>query len=535
MHTPRQGQLALPGIPPAPPGRLRTAPPVRADDGPGGAPGPAEASPSRPEASSAPRPDLWLALYFPHLCLDLIHQAGEAVADPLVIIQEKGRQQWVHAANRRARQRGICPLMPLAAALPLCRELITLPRHLSAEQQALDALAGWGLQFTDHVHQPPGEPLILLEIGRSLRLFGGVEALRGRVLEALGPLGFQVRAGIAPCPSASRLLARWAPGTTVTDGDALLRLLREAPLETLEDDPKRQERLRGLGLRTLGDLLRLPREGLARRLGPELLRELDRLCGRVPDPLPRFNPPARFEHTRHLPFEVDRHAQLLLALESLLWMLAGWLRGRGLGVSRLRVALHHHRRVSTPLRVGLLSPSRDAEHLLEVCREVLERTVLEATVTALTVSAQDLSPLAHHQGQTLFTTGSEQRADLQQLLERLRARLGEDAVKGLACVADHRPERAWCFMKMGIGEGDPGSQVRPSTGVRPVWLLDPPMASPCPVTPVETDERIESGWWDDGDVRRDYVRASTPAGQGLWLYRDLRNPDGGWYLQGLFG
>nr|WP_274522871.1 DNA polymerase Y family protein [Ectothiorhodospira haloalkaliphila] len=535
MPTPQQGQLVLPGIPPAPPGRLRTASPVRAGDGPGGAPGP-EASSSRPEAPTVPRPDLWLALYFPHLCLDLIHQSGEAVADPLVIIEEKGRQQWVHAANRRARQRGIHPLMSLAAALPLCRELITLPRHLFAEQQALETLAGWGLQFTDHVHQPPGEPLILLEIGRSLRLFGGVEALRGRILEALGPLDFQVRAGIAPCPSAARLLARWAPGTTVTDGDALLRLLRKAPLETLEDDPKRQERLRGLGVRTLGDLLRLPRDGLARRLGPELLRELDRLRGWSPDPLPRFNPPARFEHTRHLPFEMDGHHPLLPILESLLQMLAGWLRGRGLGVGRLRLALHHHRRASTPLQVGLLAPSRDAEHLLEVCREVLERTVLEATVTALTVSAQDLSRLAHHQGQALFTTGAEQQADLRQLLERLRARLGEDAVKGLACVADHRPERAWYSMKMGIGEEGHGGQVHPSTGARPVWLLDPPMAPPCPVvTPVETDERIESGWWDDGDVRRDYVRASTPAGQSLWLYRDLRNPDGIWYLQGLFG
>ena len=46
-------------------------------------------------------------------------------------------------------------------------------------------------------------------------------------------------------------------------------------------------------------------------------------------------------------------------------------------------------------------------------------------------------------------------------------------------------------------------------------------------------ERIESGWWDGGDVRRDYYRASNPRGAMLWVYQDLRSQD--WYLHGVFG
>jgi protein ImuB len=46
-------------------------------------------------------------------------------------------------------------------------------------------------------------------------------------------------------------------------------------------------------------------------------------------------------------------------------------------------------------------------------------------------------------------------------------------------------------------------------------------------------ERIETGWWDGRDVRRDYFHASNPAGLRLWVFRDLRSRD--WYLQGLFG
>jgi protein ImuB len=46
-------------------------------------------------------------------------------------------------------------------------------------------------------------------------------------------------------------------------------------------------------------------------------------------------------------------------------------------------------------------------------------------------------------------------------------------------------------------------------------------------------ERIESGWWDDDDVKRDYFVAQTPDHATLWIYRERRAP-GGWYLHGVF-
>jgi protein ImuB len=49
-------------------------------------------------------------------------------------------------------------------------------------------------------------------------------------------------------------------------------------------------------------------------------------------------------------------------------------------------------------------------------------------------------------------------------------------------------------------------------------------------------ERIESGWWDGADVRRDYYVADTPAGETVWIYRDHRFgiDDGEWFLHGFF-
>ena len=45
-------------------------------------------------------------------------------------------------------------------------------------------------------------------------------------------------------------------------------------------------------------------------------------------------------------------------------------------------------------------------------------------------------------------------------------------------------------------------------------------------------ERIESGWWDGGDVRRDYYLLRTPEGSTLWVYHDLN--DHNWYLHGFW-
>ena len=46
-------------------------------------------------------------------------------------------------------------------------------------------------------------------------------------------------------------------------------------------------------------------------------------------------------------------------------------------------------------------------------------------------------------------------------------------------------------------------------------------------------ERIESGWWDEQDLARDYYIATSRSGSRYWIYRELTG-ERGWYLQGVF-
>jgi protein ImuB len=46
-------------------------------------------------------------------------------------------------------------------------------------------------------------------------------------------------------------------------------------------------------------------------------------------------------------------------------------------------------------------------------------------------------------------------------------------------------------------------------------------------------ERIETGWWDGDEVRRDYYVAANARGETFWIFREHGDP-AGWYLHGVF-
>ena len=71
-----------------------------------------------------------------------------------------------------------------------------------------------------------------------------------------------------------------------------------------------------------------------------------------------------------------------------------------------------------------------------------------------------------------------------------------------------------------------------STGPRPLWLLDPPRRlAEGEFALLAGPERIEAGWWDGAEARRDYFIARTGEASLAWIYRES---EGGWFLHGYF-
>jgi hypothetical protein len=172
---------------------------------------PASAGPrlARPGAQEGrPSGPLWLALYFPKLPLEaLCRGAGlEGPERPVVVTADVSTRTLVVAVNDKATAAGVRAGMRLTAACALAPDLAVLRRDPAEESAALDGLAAWSGQFTSFTSVE--QQGLLLEIGGSLKLFGGLEALYRRIKAGVRMLGYDALTGIGPTPSGAWLLAR---------------------------------------------------------------------------------------------------------------------------------------------------------------------------------------------------------------------------------------------------------------------------------------------------------------------------------------
>src|SRR5690606_38299569 len=106
-----------------------------------------------------------------------------------VLVDSGSSRGRVLLTNPRAAACGIRAGMPLAAAHAL-GELIVIERDTHAEQQALQQLCLWAVQFTAIVSAVPPDGLVL-EIKGSLRLFGGLQGFLLRLRQGLRELGYR--------------------------------------------------------------------------------------------------------------------------------------------------------------------------------------------------------------------------------------------------------------------------------------------------------------------------------------------------------
>ena len=473
---------------------------------------------------------LWICLHFPDLPLAVFARANARAAP--VIVSSVSHRPDVMAANDAARKRGIVPGLSIAAALALDSGITTHLRDERAEAQALKGIALWAGQWTPTISiEPPAN--VLLEIAGGLSYFGGLEKLLGRIDAGLAAIGFSAVVATAPTAGAASLFARSGWAIVVEEHADCARRLAALPVALLDSAQAALDTLSGLGVRTIGEMLALPRDGVARRFGQALLDEIERALGTLPDPRPLFVPPERYQGQLELPAPVAEVEALLFGIKRLVVELAGFLHGRGMGVTRLRCDLVHEDVAPTSIVLGLTA-TRQIEHVMTVLRERLAREELPDRVEAIRLVSEETAPLGAKESD-FFPVASRSSEAGVQLVERLRARLGEDAVQALQLRADHRPELSSGRTLM-IGDVAPAVDARGLSPLRPLWLLASPRplgADPAAaeVRLVSGPERIETGWWDGNDVGRDYFVGRGVRGEALWLYRER---EGGWFVHGIF-
>ncbi|MCX7891790.1 MAG: DNA polymerase Y family protein, partial [Burkholderiales bacterium] len=366
---------------------------------------------------------LWLALFFPNLPLEAIARGAPTPA-PLAVADTRA----IVACDGRARHRGVRPGMALAAARALARDLDVRERDPAAETEALLGLAGWAGRFTPSVALELPDAL-LLEIGGSLRILGAAARIAAAARAGAAAMGFTALAACAPTARGASWLARAGVEALIESPAALAGRIAALPLAVTGCDAATREALAAIGARAVGDLLALPRDGLARRFGQGLLDAIDRALGRLPDPRGFHVPPPAFRATLDLAAEVTQAGALVFAAHRLLVQMEGYLVARSGGVRRFVLALAHREGRASEIAVGLVAPGRDAAHLTHLLRERLASFPLPEPVRSLTLAADGIVPVAG-ESLALFADATRGAEDWPRLVERLRARLGAGAVHG---------------------------------------------------------------------------------------------------------
>lgn len=392
------------------------------------------------------------------------------------------------------------------------------------QEDCLERFAAWCYQYSSHVCITPHRNGLLLEVAGSRNLFGDAETLAERIRMELEELGHHPAAGIAPTPEAAHLAARH--GLHIRSSKDIRKHIGALGIDSLFLETTQIQALQKTGLHTIAEVLRLPRKALARRLGPAVGDYLDRLLGHRPDPCKAFRPPGNFTAGMDIP-ETAHTQGLNFPLKRLVQELCGVLRAHDRGIQVLEIELQLEGSTET-IHLTLHQATRSESHLLMLLRERLERLQLPCPVHHIRIQAPRFLPCMVVQQDLLAETHKPSARPDNQVIERLQARLGAGSVKGLNCHQDHRPEYSWSLREL--------DEPVTYTGLprRPAWLLPEPKR--CRIDKYRIlagPERIETGWWDGRDCRRDYFVVRNTDGSTLWAFREYK-PRPGWYLHGLF-
>ncbi len=394
--------------------------------------------------------------------------------------------------------------------------------------------------------------------------------------------GFQVRVAIGPTIGAAwgaaHDLATSERQPVLTD-DELANVLAPLPVTALRLPRKIVETLHELGLRRIGQLRALPRETFPSRFGPELLKRLDQAFGDAPELLVAERPTEPMAVTWVTDESLTDRESLRLVCRELADDLMDRLKSRRDGVRQLLCQVKGTAARPVELLVSLISPSDSAKHLLELLGLQIDRADLPEGISFVRLEATAIASLATRQ-RDLFglEADTDTHREVCSLLDRLSNRLGATAVVHAALVPEAQPELSVkhepCVLAEGpvaelarvqMAHGSPRTLTSSATSLRQPVPLSPclsvlarPLRLFAPPQPIDATvagpegapmhfcwdrrehrvirswgpERIETGWWRDQSICRDYFRVEVQNGQHFWLFRCFERA--AWFIHGAF-
>jgi protein ImuB len=494
----------------------------------------------------------------------LLRLSPELTGRPFAVTANVKSARRIAAVNDEAAKLGLRAGMALADARAMYPALAAIDGDEAADARLLETVADWCDRYTPLIGLDPPDGLFL-DISGCAHLFGGETELCRDLTRRLRRQGFHTHVAVADNPGCAYAVARYGTRGIVARG-GMRDALQPLPLAALRIDPDIAAPLSQAGLKTIGQILGLPRAPLAARFGQDFVRRIDQALGTEDEPIVPRLPLPSFLAEQRFAEPIGREEDVLGTILQLARELSRAMERHGKGARRLQTALFRTDGKVARIEVGTAAPLREPERTRRLFIDKLATLGDEAdpgfgfdVIRLSALAVERLDPV-----QAGLNAGDPTR-EIAHLIDRLMARFGAERLQRLVSQDTHIPELASLPVPI-HAQPDRHKDLPHDFGqdshipVRPIRLFERPepieaIAQVPDGPPVqfkwrrvthdvayaEGPESIAMQWWRDDRghaVTRDYFRVESRQGARVWLYRegiyeDRDNPPH-WFLHGIF-
>ena len=392
------------------------------------------------------------------------------------------------------------------------------------------------------------------ELGRAFVEMHGIAgdpaAWLGAVRGTLAAFDLPVRVGLGPNRFVAHA-ATWRGDGLICEGGPAA-FLAPLPIELLDIPDGVRERLRLLGVTTLGGLAALPHGPFVRRFGAEAARWHDLARGIDDRPLEPRKRALRVDRALYGEGEASSQEQVLFALRTLVGWVVDDLSAAGKRAGRLVLQLECEDGELREVVTRVAQPTALPATLFELLRARLEGVVLTAPVTGLRLAAEELASGAV--ALSLFAASDPDPDAIGVVLARLDAALGEGKALRARAVDGPRFERRFTFEPFTVEAlatkgPQPEPPALPATATLQLRLIEPrPVdvhvfdgaprfvgSPPQQVVELAGPWRVREGWWaratgEGTPLARDEYDVCLDDGALLRLAQEAE----GWSVRGVY-
>ena len=480
---------------------------------------------------------MWLAIHFTQLALEVFSSNATVQTRPLVILQNNK----IICVNENAAQYGIKLEQNISTALALCVELEFHERNLSLEKQQLINFALMLYQYSPSLCIE-NDRFLLIEIGRSLKLFTNLKKLLISLQETLDKEKYSYQIGIGNTAKCAELfsyqplkntLLCWQHKSLSFDKKLLHKQLSSISITQLNISKNTAKKILSTGIRTLGELKKLPDKSISKRFGKTLTQYLLQLYGELADPKSYFIPEEHFSQKIEFVDVIHSQQGLLFPIKRLIKDLCRFLTIKQKSCHSLHWQLFDNNKNILQFEVLLANNGINKSNFLELSKLNLERHKLDAPIEAISLTVDQLNQLSAKTG-SLIDDQQEFKSDTY-FVDQIRAKLGIQSCTSIQQIPEHIPELATqqnieqTFNSTNLSNIEKQSTKKATSLLsHPTWLLEKPqpinhyknrLSWHGELKIISQKEKITLNWWSKRIIR-EYFLAEHDNGVIYWVFKE---------------